>query len=69
MLERILESISALIDIVHLDVSLSDAQWNEVKQLKDLFRHPILTPKKLQVADLTPGLFFKEGKKLIYKFS
>ena len=69
MLERLLELKPALIDIVHPDVSLSDAQWNEVKQLEGLLRHPFLTTKKLQTADLTPGSFFKEWKKLIFKFS
>ena len=47
-------------DIVHPDVSLSDAQWNEVKQLEGLFRHPFLATKKLQAANLTLGSFFKE---------
>ena len=69
MLERLLELKPALIDIVHPDVSLSDAQGNEVKQLEGLLRHPFLTTKKLQAANLTPGSFFKEWKKLIFKFS
>ena len=58
-----------LMDVVHSDVSLSDAQWNEVKQLEGLLHHPFLTTKKLQAANLTPGSFFKEWKKLIFKFS
>ena len=69
MLERILGLKSALIDIVHPDVLLYDVLSNEVKQLEGLLRYPLLTTKKLQAADLTPGLFFKEWKKLIYKFS
>ena len=60
---------SALMDIVHPDVSLSDAQWNEVKQLEGLLRHPFLATKKLQAANLTPESFFKEWKKLIFTFS
>ena len=68
MMERLLELKPALIDIVHPDVSLSDAQWNEVKQLESLLRHPFLTTKKLQAANLTPGSFFKKWKKLIFKF-
>jgi len=48
MLECLLELKPALIDIVHPDVSLPDAQWNEVKQLQGLLRHPFLTTKKLQ---------------------
>ena len=67
MLERLLELKPALIDIVHPDVSLSDAQWNEVKQLEGLLRHPFLTIKKLQAADLTPGSFFKEWKKINFQ--
>ena len=69
MLERLLELKPALIDIVHPDVSLPDAQWNEVKQLEGWLRHPLLTTKKLQAADLTPGSFLKEWKNLIFKFS
>ena len=69
MLERLLELKPALMDIVHPNASLSDAQWNEVKQLEGLLRHPFLATKKLQEADLTPGSFFKEWKKLIFKFS
>ena len=69
MLEGLLELKPALRDIVHPDVSLSDAQWNEVKQLEGLLRHPFLTTKKLQAANLIPGSFFKEWKKLIFKFS
>jgi len=69
MQERLLELKPALVDIVHPDVALPDAQWNEVKQLEGLLRHPFLTTKKLQAADLTPGSFFKEWKKLIFKFS
>ena len=49
MLERLLELKPALIDIVHPDVSLSDAQWNEVKQLEGLLHHPFLTTKKLNI--------------------
>ena len=69
MLELLSELKPALIDIIHPDVSLSDAQWNEVKQLDGLLSHPFLTTKKLQAAYLTPGSFFKECKKLIFKFS
>ena len=69
MLECLLERKPALMDIVHPDVSLSNAHWNEVKQLEGLIRHPFLTTKKLQAGDLTLGSFFKEQKKLIFKFS
>ena len=68
MLERLLELKPALIDIVHPDVSLSDTPWNEVKQLEGLLRHPFLSTKQLQAGDLTPGSFFKEWKKFIFKF-
>ena len=67
MLERLLKHKSALMDIVHPDVSLSDAQRNEVKQLEGLLRHPFLATKKLQAANLTPESFFKEWKKLIFQ--
>ena len=58
-----------MIDIVHPDVSLSDARWNEIKQLEGLLCRSFLTTKKLHAVDLTPGSFFKEWKKLIFKFS
>ena len=48
---------------------MSDADWKEVKQLEGLLRHPFLTTKKLQAGNLTTGSFFKEWKKLIFKFS
>ncbi|XP_076816197.1 uncharacterized protein LOC143462062 [Clavelina lepadiformis] len=65
MLERLLELKPVLVDIV----SLFDGQWNEVKQLEELLRHPFVTTKKLQASDLTPGSFFKEWKKLLFQFS
>ena len=68
MLERLLELKPALLDIAHPDASMSEAQWNHVKDLEALLRHPFLTTKKLQAADLTPGAFFKEWKKLLFKF-
>ena len=44
-------------------------QWNEVKQLEKLLRHPFLATKQMQSAHLTPGSFYKERKTLIFKLS
>ncbi|CAK8687693.1 unnamed protein product [Clavelina lepadiformis] len=68
MLERLLELKPVLVDIAHPNVSLSDGQWNEVKQLEELLRHPFVTTKKLQASDLTPGSFFKEWKNYFSSF-
>ena len=70
MLERLLELKPALLDIAHPDVSLSDAQWNHVKDREALLRHPFLTTKKLQAADHdTRGIFQRVEKVTFQIFS
>ena len=69
MIERLLELKDTLVDIAHPDVSLPEVQWNEIKGLESILRHPFLFTKKLQAADLTPGTFHMEWKKLLFKFT
>ena len=58
-----------LVDIVHPDVCLSEAQWNEVNNLKCLLCHPILFTKKLQAAHWMPGTLYKNHRKMLCKFT
>ena len=69
MIQRSLELKDALLDLAHPDLTLTEYQWNEVKQLEELLRHPFLATKQMQSAHLTPGSFYKEWKTLIFKFS
>ena len=69
MVQRLMELKDALLDLSHPDLTLTDNQWNEVKQLEELLWHPFLTTKQMQTADLTPGSFYKEWKTLIFKLS
>ena len=69
MIQRLLELKKCLLDLAHPDLTLTDCQWNEVKQLEELLRHPFLATKQMQSAHLTPGSFYKEWKTLIFKLS
>ena len=69
MIQRLLELKECLLDLAHPDLTLTDCQWNEVKQLEELLRHPFLATKQMQSAHLTPGSFYKEWKTLIFKLS
>ncbi|CAL1548712.1 unnamed protein product, partial [Lymnaea stagnalis] len=51
------------------DETLSDAEWEEVKELEALLRYPYAVTKTLQSADLTPGIFYKEWKSLMFCLS
>ena len=66
---RLLELKECLLDLAHLDLTLTDCQWNEVKQLEELLRHPFRATKQMQSAHLTTGSFYKEWKTLIFKLS
>ena len=55
--------------MAHPDPTLTDNQWNEIKQLEELLEHPFLTTKQMQSAHSTPGSFYKEWKTLIFKLS
>ena len=60
MIQRLLELKKCLLDLAHPDLTLTDCQWNEVKQLEELLQHPFLATKQMQSAHLTPGSFYKE---------
>ena len=68
MIQRLLELKECLLDLAHPDPTLTDCQWNELKQLEELLRHPFLATKQMQSARLTPGSFYKEWKTLILSF-
>ena len=67
MIQRLMGLKDASLDLSHPDLTLTDNQWNEVKQLEELLWHPFLTTKQMQSAHLTPGSFYKEWKTLIFK--
>ena len=68
MIQRLLESKDALLDLAHPDLTLTGNQWNEAKQLKELLRHPFLATIQMQSAHLLPGPFYKEWKILFSSF-
>ena len=57
MIQRLLALNDALLDLAHSDFTLIGYQWNVVKQLEELLRHPFLTTKQMQSAHSTPGSF------------
>jgi hypothetical protein len=69
MIERLLELQPALMDMAYPEVTLTDAQWNQLKELKGVLEHPYIATKNLQQANLTPGEFMKEWKGLLFKLS
>ena len=48
---------------------LHESQWKQVKELEELLEHPFAVTKKLQEEDLTPGIFVKEWKNLMFCLS
>ena len=69
MIQRLLEIKDSLVDMAHPDISMTESQWKQVEELETLLRLLYLVTKKLQVADLTPGLFYKQWKGLIFTLS
>ena len=75
MIAWLLELKDTLVDMVDManpNVYLSEAQWDEAKNLELLLLLPFQLTKKLQYTDLdqlTPGLFYKEWKKLYFRLS
>ena len=67
MIQQLLDLKDALLDLAYPDLTLTDYQWNEVKQLEELLQHSFLTTKQMQSAHLTPGSFYKEWNTLIFK--
>ena len=60
MIERILQLKSILSDMANPDLTMSDAHWEQVKNLKEILSYPFLVTKKLQCSNLTPGSLLKE---------
>ncbi|KAM4044019.1 uncharacterized protein ACNLHF_008128 [Anomaloglossus baeobatrachus] len=69
MIERLLELKPFLIDIANPQVTLNEGQWTQLAELKKLLNHPFTVTKKLQAEDLTPGIFIREWKKLLFCLS
>lgn len=69
MIQRILELKSVLNDFANPDVTLTEDEWESAEQLKLILLQPFIVTQRLQAANLTPGVFFKEWKKLIFKLS
>ena len=67
MIKRILQLKSILSDMANPDLTMSDAHWEQVENLKEILSYPFLVTKKLQCSNLTPGLFLKEWKMLIFR--
>ncbi|XP_073410249.1 uncharacterized protein [Dendrobates tinctorius] len=69
MIERLLELKPFLIDMANPQVTLNKGQWTQVAELKELLNHPFTVTKKLQAEDLTPGIFIREWKNLLFCLS
>lgn len=69
MIQRVLTLKPFLIDMANPDITMTDAQWQQVKELEELLRHPFIATKNLQEAELTPGSFIKEWKTLHFRLS
>ncbi|XP_073501668.1 uncharacterized protein [Phyllobates terribilis] len=69
MVERLLELKPFLIDMANPQVTLNEGQWTQVAELKEFLNHPFTLTKKLQAEDLTPGIFIREWKNLLFFLS
>ena len=66
MIQRLFELKPFLVDMANPQLMLHESQWKQVKELEELLQHPFAVTKKLQEEDLTPGIFFKEWKNLMF---
>ena len=66
IIELILQLKSILLDMANPDLTMSDAHWEQVENLKEILSYPFLVTKKLQCSNLTPGSFLKKWKMLIF---
>ena len=66
MIESILQLKSILSDMAKPDLTISDADWEQVENLKEILSNPLFGNKILQCSNLTPGSFLKEWKMLIF---
>ncbi|CAL1535207.1 unnamed protein product [Lymnaea stagnalis] len=69
MIKRLLELKPYLMDTGNPEINMTEAEWEEVRVLEALLRHPYGVTQKLQSADLTPGVFYKEWRNLIFCLS
>ncbi|KAM4037493.1 uncharacterized protein ACNLHF_016084 [Anomaloglossus baeobatrachus] len=69
MIQRLVELKTFLVDMANPQLTLNESQWNQVTALEKLLEHPFTVTKKLQAEDLTPGIFLKEWKNLMFHLS
>nr|XP_022908982.1 uncharacterized protein LOC111420259 [Onthophagus taurus] len=69
MIKRFLELKPFISDLVHPDIVLTEDMWIQIMELETLLRQPHIVTVQLQSADLTPGVFLKEWKNLIFNLS
>ncbi|XP_073429431.1 uncharacterized protein [Dendrobates tinctorius] len=69
MIQRLVELKTFLVDMANPQLALNESQWNQVTELEKLLEHPFTVTKKLQTEDLTPGIFLKEWKNLMFRLS
>ncbi|KAM3934836.1 uncharacterized protein RB166_002224 [Leptodactylus fuscus] len=69
MIQRLVELKTFLIDMANPQLTLNESQWNQVTELEKLLEHPFTVIKRLQAEDLTPGIFLKEWKNLMFHLS
>ena len=66
---RLVELRPFLVDMANPQLMLHESQWKQVKELEELLEHSFAVTKKLQEEDLTPGIFVKEWKNLMFCLS
>ena len=71
MLDRLIELKAAVQEIGNCGnraMVMTDSQWKEAEQLRDLLQKAFEVTKKLQYADITPGYFYRKwsGLQLFY---
>ncbi|KAM4028644.1 uncharacterized protein ACNLHF_023936 [Anomaloglossus baeobatrachus] len=69
MIQRLVELKTFLVDMANPQLTLNESQWNQVTELEKLLEHPFTVTKKLQAEDLTPGIFLKEWRNLMFRLS
>ncbi|KAM4049182.1 LOW QUALITY PROTEIN: uncharacterized protein ACNLHF_006937, partial [Anomaloglossus baeobatrachus] len=69
MIQRLVELKTFLVDMANPQLTLNESQWTQVTELEKLLEHPFTVTKKLQAEDLTPGIFLKEWKNLMFCLS
>ncbi|KAM4018767.1 LOW QUALITY PROTEIN: uncharacterized protein ACNLHF_008010 [Anomaloglossus baeobatrachus] len=69
MIQRLVELKTFLVDMANPQLTPNESQWNQVTELEKLLEHPFTVTKKLQAEDLTPGIFLKQWKNLMFHLS